>query len=100
MTAVMIRGRTPFKMCTFPMQKGMASPTFFVLSVNVHRHKSGQRRIREAATGTKAAQPFTDKAMGNGAMFISVRVSDGGPCPIERYENGGSHKQNIQRRKY
>lgn len=84
------------------MQKGMASPTFFVLSVNVHRHKSGQRRIREAATGTKAAQPFTDKAMGNGAMFISVSVSDGGPMSpiLERYENGGSHKQNIQRRKY
>lgn len=82
------------------MQKGIASPTFLVLSVNVHRHKSGQRRIREAAPGTKAAQPFTDKAMGNGAMFISVSVSDGGACPIGRYENGGSHKQNIQRCKY
>lgn len=56
---------------SFSMQKGITG--------RERSHKEGHKPNQQM---TNEAVPLIDNSMGNAGVFLSVRLSDGRPCPM------------------
>lgn len=88
--------------CSF---KGVWSRSFLMQKGIIRKEESHKQAHIETQTwwtnkgGSKKNQTWSltliDNCMWNMGMFISLRLSDEGPCPMGYWGKGGSHKLNM-----